>query len=264
MVGQGRQVPFASLLELTTAFGTCHQVGVHADGMPTPGDPARFAGLWVGHAVVEKVQQVTASANPAPQPVSSEASLRMIVHVDAAGQARLLREAIVMWIDGVADAAGTLTESGRFIVFADGQAISTWKTQNPVLALRLKGVSEKAGKLAGQRMSSAGFSFVGPRTFSTSGGSVFGQGTATVTLQSGAADADGLNPYRHRYHPDHAQGVAFSRAITLAFSSPPAGQPETALRGSYAESISGLYRSPVSVSGSFSLSRSLGPVTFVP
>ena len=161
---------------------------------------------------------------------------------------------------GMQQVGGAVVEDDRAAAGAVDAAAQT------IAALEAAGRqrADVAGKLAGQRMSSAGFSFVGPRTFSTSGGSVFGQGTATVTLQSGAADADGLNPYRHRYHPDHAQGVAFSRAITLAFSSPPAGQPETALRGSYAESISGLYRSPVSVSGSFSLSRSLGPVTFVP
>lgn len=186
----------------------------------------------------------------------------MIVHVDSSGQARLLREAIVMWIDGLSDAAGTITEAGRFIVFADGPAIAAWKTQNSALAPRLKGLSEKAGKLGGQRMSSAGFSFVGSRMFS--GGQAFGNGSATVTIQSDPDGADGLNPFRHRYHPDHAEGLDFTRTLTLSFASPPAGQPETSLRGSYAESISGLHRSPVSVSGSFSLSRALGPVTFVP
>lgn len=66
MAGQGRHLPFASLLEITTPQGTCHQVGVRADGMPAPGDPSQYAGLWVGHAVVDRVQQVTQNANPTP------------------------------------------------------------------------------------------------------------------------------------------------------------------------------------------------------
>jgi hypothetical protein len=234
---------------------------VHADGMPAPGDPSRNAGLWVGHAVVDRVQQVTQGGTSTPQPVSSEASLRMIVHVDLAGQARLLREAIVMWIDGLSDESGTITEAGRYIVFADGPAIATWKTQNTGLAPRLKGLSEKAGKLGGQRMSSAGFSFVGSRIFS--GAQAFGNGAATVTIQALPDGADGLNPFRHRYHPDHVVGLGFARAITLSFASPPAGQPETTLRGPYVESISGLNRTPVSVAGTFSLNRALGPVVYV-
>jgi hypothetical protein len=262
MAGQGRQLSFASLLEITSALGTSHQIGVHADGMPAPGDPSRNAGLWVGHAVVDRVQQVTQAATSTPQSVSSEARLRMIVHVDLAGQARLLREAIVMWIDGLSDESGTITEAGRFIVFADGPAIATWKTQNTGLAPRLKGLSEKAGKLGGQRMSSAGFSFVGSRIFS--GAQAFGNGAATVTIQALPDGADGLNPFRHRYHPDHAEGLDYSRTITLAMALSSNGQPETVLRGSYAESISGLHRSPIAVSGSFSLSRALGPVTFIP
>jgi hypothetical protein len=58
--------------------------------------------------------------------------------------------------------------------------------------------------------------------------------------------------------PDRLDG----RALTLAMASSLPGQPETDLRGSYAGSISGLHRSPVS--GSFSRSRALVPATVIP
>ncbi|NLE60359.1 MAG: hypothetical protein GX616_18575 [Planctomycetes bacterium] len=89
-------------------------------------------------------------------------------------------------------------------------------------------------------------------------------GTLSGTLEMAADDP--LNPYRHRYSPEHRTGFAVTRQITLEFSpddSNPVNQAlglaETAgnneLTGTYTEVISGLSLEPVTVSGPFRLMR---------
>jgi hypothetical protein len=79
-----------------------------------------------------------------------------------------------------------------------------------------------------------------------------------------------LNPFKHRYHPDHDnRGLDFRtyreeaygilREVTLVFdpasggASPAAGYDE--LKGDYRERIRGLHRNPIAGSGRFVLRR---------
>jgi len=70
-----------------------------------------------------------------------------------------------------------------------------------------------------------------------------------------------LNPYRHRYHPEHGSGYDVTRSIELRFGedAPGGSGPENplatvgVLSGVYAEEITGLTPEPIRVQGAFRL-----------
>jgi hypothetical protein len=70
-----------------------------------------------------------------------------------------------------------------------------------------------------------------------------------------------LNPYRHRYHPEHGSGYDLLRSIRLSFEAqaPPAPGAESSiatvgvLGGVYEEELTGLSPEPIRVRGTFRL-----------
>jgi hypothetical protein len=72
-----------------------------------------------------------------------------------------------------------------------------------------------------------------------------------------------LNPYRHRYHPEHGVGYDIARTITIRFGAQLPGAPATenplatvgVLSGVYEEEIAGLAQEPIRVRGVFRLQR---------
>jgi hypothetical protein len=88
----------------------------------------------------------------------------------------------------------------------------------------------------------------------------------TLTGTTSMAADHPLNPYRHRYHPEHTTGYPITRAITLEFTPDDqdpdyvaSGLAETAgdneLSGLYTEVISGVSLRPITVTGYFKLHR---------
>ncbi|MBK8002282.1 MAG: hypothetical protein IPK15_27230 [Verrucomicrobia bacterium] len=127
-----------------------------------------------------------------------------------------------------------------------------------------------AGEISGRRISSTAFGFTQPLALE---GGAFGTGSL-----SGAAVTDynhARNPFKHVFHPDHdnrderfeqvvAEGresFTVSRNLSLQFSSTdplsmnPPGWGETEVGGQYSETISGLHRRSVQISGRFRLVR---------
>ncbi len=97
-------------------------------------------------------------------------------------------------------------------------------------------------------------------------------GTLTQTLH--ISPKDPLNPYRHRYNPEHRKGYDITRVITIKIerqldrlSDVLAGLDGTfgphRLAGQYTERISGLTVQPIVVHGEFRLDRLLGESTTV-
>ena len=276
MAGQGKDKPFRSLIDIRSDQGTCYIVGAQASGFPSEEDPRRWSGLWVGYARIFQVQQVTEDADPVPKDTSSEAVLRLIVHVDSEGNANLLRECIVMWLQGTTDGEGVVVEPGQVIGFSDADAIDSWKTANPDLADRLTGVTEREGVTIGRRISSVGFCFANPQSLM----GMFGAGVVKTLDSISTSPADDLNPYRHRYHPDHENGLSIEREITFDFSTqvgdlgafdtianqergPDVALGDLELSGTYSEMIKGIYRSSVELVGEFRLRRMVGEITFI-
>jgi hypothetical protein len=126
----------------------------------------------------------------------------------------------------------------------------------------------------GRRLSTAAYDFdessgaaweSDSRTLRTSGS--LGPGS-TVSVDLTLAAESPTNPYRHRYHNEHndpEESFQVTRTLVLTFDTvdPQADssgnpRPDWAtwrLAGTYAETLAGLHRDPLHVSGTFTLQR---------
>lgn len=184
----------------------------------------------------------------APTPTASEFNLRLLVHVDATGQTRLLKEVIEMWQNGTTtnDAAGvaSVDQPGRYVLVTDDRLIG-----------QFTGISARDGVPVGRRLSTATFDFADNELPMTGdfavGSSVIGTNNLSETFAR--------NPFKHRYHPDHQKGFDIRRVIQLELSPPPSNPPpgygERVLEGLYHETVSGLHRTNIVVRGTFRLNR---------
>lgn len=256
------QMPFSShglyqsLLEFKDNEGTALLVPASGFGL------LNRTGLWVGTAIINEVNDVNiVSTNP--QATASEFVIKLIVHVDDTGQARLLDQVIQMWHDGTykADPA----DPSHQIVDVPGQYILI--TDDDLLPL-YSGAAIRDGKEIGRRISSAFFSLDEPQLLT----GIF-DGTLEETLMLDYNDP--LNPFKHTYHPDHnnmdernenvlPEGVEsynVQRNIQLAFSiNDPdnlsfAGFGDNQAGGTYIEAIKGLHKDELYVRGTFRLQR---------
>ena len=248
-------------------------------------------GLWVGQATfdgISEVNSVTALTNrirftndlgqvtnivmlsytnipsAMPTPVPAGLSQRILFHVDTNSVTRLLSEVFQLYRESV------LTTD------VDGYKVTAQQGQNVLVTQRsrmgdFKGARMRDGAMVGRRISSPSFAFegaAGTNNYVACAGQ-FGPGQ-TLTATFGLSANHPLNPFKHKYHPDHdnlgadfrtyqeeAYGVI--RELTLVFDaqsggvSPAAGYDE--LKGEYQEKIRGLHRNPIYASGRFVLRR---------
>ncbi len=182
---------------------------------------------------------------PAPVPPGSATArtppLRVILHVDDGGTARLLSQVFI----------GTLLDGSSGLCTAESE-------------LR---TADKAGA---SRIVAAHLPL--DRVLSSGSGSV-GLGQTLVRTVSIPFDDD-TNPFVHRYHPDHnnkdARGAPLGPGVesygitrTLSFeftAAPPAGVTasgwgSTSIGGNYTEVIRGLHKQGLTVTGTFVLRR---------
>lgn len=204
------------------------------------------AGLWVGEVTLTHVNEVQKAINGVAEEVSptgKEATLRILLHVDAAGQVRLLKDVIVMQTQ----AQGVPLPPAKPVLVTDPAQIHNYE-----------GVVKRGGKLVGLRYSTVAYDFPG-LDLTLIGG--IGPGVAC----GGRIDIDKsapTNPYRHKYHPDHGQGFDIIRVFSLAFEGAP-GDPLKAapgygvnrLSGVYRESIAGLHKITLKTEGIVTLNR---------
>ena len=251
----------------------------------TPDSPLNHVGLWVGVANINAVSEphsgtvdiVTAGTNimavrsgviAANTPTKSAFPLRLIIHVDEAGNASLLKEVIQMFRNGT-----TKVENGVTVVDVPGtQVLITDHQRIP----EFTGVALRDGEVVGRRISAIGFDFPKSISHLPMPGSVSlgGAVTSTITLTPALATL----PFLHRRHPDHdnldakfedtltkPEVPTISRAISLSFdtAAPPDSNSEgfgySLLTGVYQETLSGLHASALKVSGAFQLTR-ISPV----
>jgi hypothetical protein len=285
-------VLYQSLLEISDTGGLCrHLVPVSAEGLSISGtakqgfgslargkDGAALhprAGLWIGSASIQKVSQPSSGSPDEPVPVASEFQFRLLVHVDAQGQSRLLQKVLQMWRPGSykeAEDGSTnrvVDQPGRFVLVTDETRIAG-----------LTGAAIRDGQSVGRRFSSAAFGFREPILLT--GTNEFGADQVTVTGTILVAYDDPLSPFVHRYHPDHnnlndrrepltlrsdargrstAESFDVTRRIDLTFTlgDPDgltlAGWGDTQLGGVYRERISGLHKNDLFLQGTFRLHR---------
>lgn len=275
----GPDATYQSLLEIADDYGARVLVPVTAQSSqptagPAPADggtagvaPHKHTGLWIGSASVNKVSQPASLSQPStPQTVAVDFPLRLIVHVDANGQARLLQRVLQMWKNGTTkpdplDPTRQIVDvPGRFVLLTDESLLPNFS-----------GAALRDGVPVGRRVSSAAFGFRTPVPLVGTG--EFGGNTITAQIQM--AYDDPLNPFLHRYHPDHnnlderfeqtlpagIESFNVTRLVALQFAAHPpdglalAGWADTQLGGAYRETITGVHRQPIYVEGFFRLQK---------
>lgn len=133
-----------------------------------------YQGLWVGQATIRKVSRTSSGTNvtwdtQAPLPVASTMDYRLMVHVDAQGQERLLQKVVL--------------------------ASDENDTNQPTKLYRNEKYVPSTSKIL-SRVSTVAFPIMDPLTLN----GVFGNGlTARVHLDYD----DPVNPFKHAFHPDH-------------------------------------------------------------
>ncbi len=223
-----------------------------------------FAGLWVGNIILDKVSEAQ-QAGTTPTATKREFSQRVLLHVDSAGQARLLKDVIQMWEQGtympsaVDPRFNEVDQPGRYVLVTDKDLIGLFQ-----------GAATRDGRSVGIRYSTIGYDFEGE--FLEFDGDFGPERTLQLAL---VVESDlPTNPFLHRYHPDHdnlneqflnykEEAFRIVRDMQFVFTvqDPKRGARtgpgwgETRVGGTYQESISGLHRNPIFVSGRFELRR---------
>ncbi len=221
-----------------------------------------LGGLWVGEAVITQVQNQLQRFQRNPDgsnaiddegnyllidsadtlaPTAQPFRLRLIVHVDDSGTARLLSNVYFGALDVAGAPLGFATEQ-RFL------RAESLESATRITATHLP--LDVDAILAG-------------------GLGIGTQGSTTVALPHTAP----TNPFVHTYHPDHdnldarfqnplpagVESHTVTRAITLTVdASAPDGDPTwgaASLTGAYAETLTGLHKNTIATQGRFALSR---------
>lgn len=213
--------------------------------LPISARASSLQGLWVGDAQVSRVDPVLRGSSGSS--TARSFPLRLIIHVDAAGVARLLSQVCIGKLSGSAQEVGLSTRE------------SALQADRKSSAIRLS-----AGHLPLDL------------TLSASGGT-FALGNFVDFGPIGLAHNDPTNPFVHTYHPDHdnrdarfqplpagVESYTVSRSVRLSFSSSDgltAPDPDSAswgafkMVGTYVETVTGLRKEPIVAAGTFELRR---------
>ena len=220
-------------------------------------------GLWVGDVVLTQATSLVAGktdsgtlAGPRLEPVKRPLHYRVILHVNAGGQAQLLEHATLM---KKVRASEDLPE--EFVVVVDDTKIPNFV-----------GIEKRGGKLVGKRFDTAAYDlprsvlpsiqdeanpdFV-PSTLSQEyrlslalQGNLSPGGVITTAANSFVLDAwHRTHPFRHVFNPEHRKGFRITRE--MRFEVDATGSPEAAgtsgfgtstLSGIFKESLTGLMK----------------------
>jgi hypothetical protein len=206
--------------------------------LPVTARKASLAGLWLGDAVVGGVESKTAGY---PGTATAQTySLRYIVHVDDAGNARVLSQVYLGQLAGESPHPGICTAESALSV---------------------------ADKASARRIVAAHL----PLDRVLDGGTMALGGSMSCTISTPFNDP--TSPFVHQYHPDHdnksgttplvsgQESYDLGRAVTFdIFASAPEGVSSTGygsslIAGNYTEVLTGLRKDSVTVTGTFTLRR---------
>lgn len=208
--------------------------------LPVSAQVASPAGLWVGQA---DVTDVTSTVAGSPGTATARSfPIRVILHVDASGVARLLSQAYVGTLASAGNPLGICVRESSLLAEKKGEALRLVSSQMPL---------DRA--IAGNGTFAMGSSL-----------------SHTVTIPFD----DPTNPFVHTYHPDHdnrdarfkplpagVESYKITRNLTFQFtSSPPdgsfvSGWGTTVYGGNFSETIEGLNKAAIHVGGTFTLRR---------
>jgi hypothetical protein len=209
--------------------------------LPVSAQVASPAGLWIGQADVSAVTS-TVAGSPGTTTARSF-PVRINLHVDADGVARLLSQAFVGTLVSAGNPLGICIRESSLLADKKSEALRLVSSQMPL---------DRA--------------IAGTGSFAT-GSSL----SHTVNIPFN----DPTNPFVHAYHPDHdnrdarfeefkkggVESYDITRRLTFQFtSSPPDGSTVSGwgtnvYGGNFSETIEGLNKVPLSVGGTFTLRR---------
>jgi len=238
-------------------------------GMPAPpGDLAGVApdpsssGLWVGEVVLDQVNEAQQAHQGLAEQVTETADtaeIRILLHVAANGQVRLLKDVVLMRRSSPETPPEGTDEIPLPPVHTEpGDDSSLVLVTRPELILEFDGVAMRGGKRVGLRYGSVAYDFDGAELPLMGG---VGPGTSCIGRIFLSRDHP-TNPYRHKYHPDHRSGFDIVRQVTIEFDGVPGDPLEDGpgygvdrLTGVYSETITGLHKIPLKVQGTVELNR---------
>ena len=171
-----------------------------------------------------------------------------------------------MWKTGTtkpdpADPSHQVTDvPGRFVLVTDDALIPSFS-----------GVGLRDGEPVPRRLSTVAYVLRKPLALSKPGDFGVGSVAGTILLDYD----DPLNPFKHKYHPDHdnlserfdtklpegQESFTVQRQLTLQFSAtdpeqlPVAGWGDSQLGGIYNETLIGVHKHPIYMQGIFRLTR---------
>lgn len=255
--GAGRTDPPVTRAGQLTAARTAATVGTFP-----------YAGLWVASVSVSAVSE-SQLAGTTPTPTDKTFPLRLIIHVDATGKARLLREVIQLYEPGTEEPdpnnPGFVRQAtlGRYVLVTSDELIPNFQ-----------GVAMRDGTLVGLRLSTTSYDLAAPTLDMDGNVGLAGILSADMVLPFDAP----TNPFRHQFHPDHdnldaqfvnprAEAFTVTREMELEFtSSAPATEfgdelanppdwGDSLLGGYFREELTGLHRNRIFVEGTFLMRR---------
>ncbi|NNC90881.1 MAG: hypothetical protein HKN80_00175, partial [Acidimicrobiia bacterium] len=220
--------------------------------------------------LAEEACQLIEQGNEQPVSAHREFELRVLLHCDETGTVKLLKQATIMFQEGVEGPTEATTTPGNFVLVVNDERLSEFT-----------GSSLRDGVPVGTRVSTVAYDFDGNSQVLSGGGLGPGQMLETALTLAPTAPT---NPFQHRYHPDHnvlsEEGVPFAgdpasvdglsspqrfeefsieRAIRLVFDTPDLlADPEAGqdfLTGTFEETLSGLHFQDIKVQGQLELRR---------
>jgi hypothetical protein len=226
---------------------------------------ADYSGLWVGTAVIEKLNRPGPDSSPwdtvTLQAAANPFPFRLLVHVDATGQAQLLQRVLTVWNphgDVVTNTVtGQVQTNGHYVLLRDESQVAAYRTDNPDARV--------------QRISSVNLPLMDPLPLN-------GRFGGTNQLSGAVTNRydDPVNPFVHVFAPLHdnrevRNGVTtplpdgeeswtFIRNLNLRFAAEDpdhAQNPAWGARevgGEFRETIEGLFR-PINLQGQFRLQK---------
>jgi hypothetical protein len=214
-----------------------------------------MSGLWVGNVVLDAATSIVVNGAPV-QPTAGKAPMRLILHVDGSGQVRLLSQVTMMQTKSADPSVASLP-----VLVVDQAKIPFFE-----------GIKERNGKRAGLRIESVSYDM--PRSASAWTGadlltfttrpttlkeeydlsrSMTGTMGQTLTTSIVLDPFHRSNPMRHAYHQELSKGPKITRVFTVAFDAQQA--QADSLTGTFTETISGLIKDNLTVSGRMEMRR---------
>jgi hypothetical protein len=206
------------------------------------------------------------------RPAQFEFEFPIILHLSEDGQSKMLTDVTLLkTVDGACSDSGADCTSdaecpqGETCAGTGNVVLKTPDCPPTVCDGTLVGALTVNGQPFARRVSTAAYSFGNDLVLN-------GDLTSTLSASVTVTADDPLNPFRHKFHPDHdgvdqfgdpipGEVFEFTRAFVLAFASePPEGESvldwgDSVVGGTYSETASGLHKESITTQGRFRLHR---------